>query len=205
MSRWRGWWRIVRADQWGVYFVGALLGMALPALLYVTFIPAGTDIRGLGIAAALADALVTTRGALIGGIVALLGAWILLKTQLDILDGVTRAITDNLWTGSRRLRRAGADVRFVYYGVLGAVVIWGVIACSRSSQRLTFHFFGSPGLGVQLPPHGIPLRLFPAGSRRLFGDPRRCIFPRSEPVKVAAQLMSGSEELRFHGSHARLE
>ena len=27
---------------------GALLGMVLPALLYVTFLPRGTDIRGLG-------------------------------------------------------------------------------------------------------------------------------------------------------------
>ena len=41
MQRWRGWWRIVRADQWGVFFVGAILGMVLPALLYVTFLPRG--------------------------------------------------------------------------------------------------------------------------------------------------------------------
>ena len=38
LERWRGWWRIVRVDQWCVYFVGAILGMALPAMLYVTFI-----------------------------------------------------------------------------------------------------------------------------------------------------------------------
>ena len=31
MRRWRGWWRIVRADQWGVFFAGALLGMILPS------------------------------------------------------------------------------------------------------------------------------------------------------------------------------
>ncbi len=147
MTRWRGWWRIVRADQWGVYFVGALLGMALPALLYVTFIPAGTDIRGLGIAAALAEALVTTRGALIGGIVALLGSWILFKTQLDILDGVTRAVTDILWTGSRRLRHAGTDVRFVYYGVLGVVVIWGVIAL-RLTQPIILLQLGANMAGI---------------------------------------------------------
>jgi hypothetical protein len=33
MRRWRGWWRVVRADQWGVFFTGAILGMVLPALL----------------------------------------------------------------------------------------------------------------------------------------------------------------------------
>ena len=128
MRRWRGWWRIVRVDQWGIYFIGALLGMALPALLYVTFIPAGTDIRGLGVAAALAEAL-GERAAYLGLIVAFLGAWILFKTQLDILEGTTRAITDILWTGNRRLRQAPRlDVRTVYYSVLAAVVVWGVIA-----------------------------------------------------------------------------
>ena len=30
MRRWRGWWRIVSADQWGVFFTGAILGMILP-------------------------------------------------------------------------------------------------------------------------------------------------------------------------------
>ena len=30
LSRWRGWWRIVRVDQWGVYCTGAILGMMLP-------------------------------------------------------------------------------------------------------------------------------------------------------------------------------
>ncbi len=57
MRRWRGWWRIVRADQWGVFAGGAVLGMVLPALLYVTFLPPGIDIQGLGISAALASSV----------------------------------------------------------------------------------------------------------------------------------------------------
>jgi hypothetical protein len=129
MARWRGWWRIVRVDQWGVYFVGALLGMILPALLYVTFVPAGSDIRGLGIAAALAHAVAQQKGALFGGVIAILGVWILFKAQLDILEGMTRAVTDILWTGSRRIRQwRGGDVRFVYYAVLTVVILWGMVA-----------------------------------------------------------------------------
>jgi len=129
MGRWRGWWRIVYADQWGVYFLGALLGMTLPGLLYVTFIPAGTTLGGLGIAAALADAIAATKGALFGGSIALLGVWILFKAQLDILEGTTRAITDILWTGSRRVRAwRGGDVRLVYYTVLACAILWGVVA-----------------------------------------------------------------------------
>ena len=129
MERWRGWWRIVRADQWGVFFIGAILGMVLPALLYVRFLPEGTDIRGLSIGAALAQAVGATAGPLLAGAIAFLGAWILFKTQLDNLEGMTRAITDILWTGSPRVRTwRGGDVRAVYYGVLAVIVVWGIIA-----------------------------------------------------------------------------
>jgi hypothetical protein len=129
LERWRGWWRIVRVDQWGVYFVGAMLGMTLPGLLYVTFVPAGSDIRGLGIAAALAQAVATQKGAIFGGAIAILGVWILFKTQLDILEGMTRAVTDILWTGSSRIRSwRGGDVRIVYYTVLAIITVWGIIA-----------------------------------------------------------------------------
>jgi Mn2+/Fe2+ NRAMP family transporter len=129
MRRWEGWWQIVRADQWGVFCAGSLLGMALPALLYVTFLPRGDEIRGLGIAAALAHGVAAQAGAALGGSIAFLGAWILFKTQLDLLEGMVRAITDILWTGSRRLRTwRGGDVRAVYYAVLALVVAWGVVA-----------------------------------------------------------------------------
>jgi len=129
MKRWARWWRIVRVDQWGVFFTGAMLGMTLPALLYVTFVPAGSDIRGLGIAAALAQAVTTQKGAIFGGIIAIIGVWILFKAQLDILEGMTRAVTDILWTGSARIRAwRGGDVRFVYYSVLALISVWGILA-----------------------------------------------------------------------------
>jgi len=129
LKRWRGWWRIIRVDQWGVYFTGAILGMAFPALLYVTFVPAGSDIRGLGIAAALAQAVATQKGAIFGGAIAILGVWILFKAQLDILEGMTRGITDILWAGSARIRAwRGGDVRVVYYSVLTVLSVWGILA-----------------------------------------------------------------------------
>jgi hypothetical protein len=128
-ARWRGWWRIVRVDQWVIFFVGALLGMMLPALLYVTFVASGTDIKGLAISAVLAQTIGATAGPWLGVGVAFLGVWILFKTQLDCVEGMTRSITDILWTGSARVRAwRGGDVRAVYYTVLAAVVVWGIIA-----------------------------------------------------------------------------
>ena len=129
MKRWRGWWRIISADQWGVFFAGAVLGMVLPAMIYVTFLTRGTNIQGLGISAALAQAISGTSGALLGSFIAFLGAWVLFKTQLDQLEGMVRAITDILWTGSDRVRAwRGGDVRAVYYTVLAAIVLWGIVA-----------------------------------------------------------------------------
>jgi hypothetical protein len=129
LGRWRGWWRIVRMDQWGIFFVGALLGMMLPALLYVTFVASGTDIKGLAIAAVLAQSVGSSAGTGLGIVIALLGAWILFKTQLDCVEGMTRSITDILWTGNQKVRAwRGGDVRAVYYSVLAAVVVWGIIA-----------------------------------------------------------------------------
>ncbi|MFQ5704551.1 MAG: Nramp family divalent metal transporter [Gemmatimonadales bacterium] len=148
MERWRGWWRIVRVDQWGIYFIGAVLGMALPALLYVTFVPAGTDLRGLGVAAALAQELRAQVGPFLGVFVALLGGWVLFKTQLDTLEGMTRAITDILWTGNRRIReREGGDVRLVYYAVLAIVVVWGIVAL-RLTQPIVLLQLGANMAGV---------------------------------------------------------
>ena len=146
--RWKGWWRIVRADQWGVFFIGAILGMLLPALLYTTFLPRGTDIRGLGISAALASAIGERSGPVLAGTIAFLGAWILFKTQLDTMEGMVRAITDLLWTGSRRARAwRGGDVRAIYYVVLGAVAVWGIIAL-RLAQPIVLLQIGANIAGV---------------------------------------------------------
>ncbi len=129
LQRWRGWWRIVRADQWGIFFAGSLLGMALPAILYTAAIPVGTDMRGLAIASELARALAERGGQTVPVVLALLSVWILFKAQLDILEATVRSITDILWSASARLRAwRGGDVRAVYFGVLAVVVGWGLFA-----------------------------------------------------------------------------
>ena len=148
MQRWRGWWRVVRADQWGVFFTGGLLGMVLPAMLYVTFLERGTDIRGLAIAAELAFGVGARAGARLAGVIALLGAWMLFKTQLDQMEALIRGLTDMLWTASDGVRTwARGDVRKVYYTVLAAIVVWGLIAL-RLVQPIALLLIGANVAGV---------------------------------------------------------
>jgi hypothetical protein len=81
-------------------------------------------------------------------VIAFIGVWLLFKTQLDILEGMVRAITDILWTGSRRLRAwRGGDVRAIYYAVLAAVVLWGVVAL-RLAQPIVLLQLGANVGGV---------------------------------------------------------
>jgi hypothetical protein len=133
LGRWRGWMTIAGIDQWLVFAPGALLAMGLLAMLYVTFVAPGVDIRGLGAAAQLSDAIALRGNVALSYLVALIGAWVLFKTQLDILDGSVRAVTDLAWAGSRRVRKwRGGDVRAVYYTVLGVVICWGIVALGLS-------------------------------------------------------------------------
>jgi hypothetical protein len=131
-----------------VFFAGAILGMMLPALLYVTFLPRGTDIQGLGISAALASAVGAHAGTAVATVIAFLGAWILFKTQLDNFEGMVRAVTDILWTGSDRVRAwRGGDVRAVYYTVLAILVVWGIIAL-RLAQPIVLLKIGANVAGA---------------------------------------------------------
>jgi hypothetical protein len=148
LEAWKGWWRIVAFDQWVIFFGGIFFGMGLPALLYTAFVEPGKDIRGLAIAAELANAMTARGQAVLAFLVALMGAWVLFKTQLDILDGTVRALTDIIWSSSRRAREwRDGDVRYVYYALLAALVVWGVIAL-RLTQPIVLLQLGANMAGI---------------------------------------------------------
>jgi hypothetical protein len=98
------------------------------------------------VAAALADAVQTEVGGFLAFVVALMGVWILFKTQLDLLEGMVRGLTDILWTGSKKLRAAG-DVRRIYYPILAVVVVAGLIIL-RLPQPLALLALGANMAGI---------------------------------------------------------
>jgi hypothetical protein len=130
MARWRTWWRYLAADQYWLWMGGAFLGMLLTTILATTVIEPGTDIRGLGVGARIADGVSTITGSgALRVLTAITGFWILFSTQVGIMDGFIRNITDTLWTGSAAVRRwRGGDVRAVYYTTGAVLLAWGCIA-----------------------------------------------------------------------------
>ncbi len=127
MSAWGQWWKYLWIDQGVLFGIGCVVGMYLCVVCAYGIIPHGTDIAGLAAGAYQADYLAQKIGRIMWFLTLITGFWVLFGTQLSIVDGFTRVVTDHLWTGSERVRRVG-DVRYIYYAILAIFVIWGCIA-----------------------------------------------------------------------------
>ncbi len=143
LRSWRGWWRFVSVDQWGIFFVGSLVGMALTSALTLQYVPAGAEVEAWAVANMQATGIASVHGQLFWYLTLLSGLWILFSTQLGIVDGLPRSVTDILWSGSAAVREwRGGDVRVVYYSVLAAFAIWGCIGLNLA-QPLTLIVLGA--------------------------------------------------------------
>ncbi|MHB1131339.1 MAG: Nramp family divalent metal transporter [Chloroflexota bacterium] len=122
----KGWWRLLQIDQWGVFWLGGMLGMLLPAVLYVTMLPRGQALPSWGIAVSPASGLQQIMGPSGFYLIVFFGFWILFSTAISNIDLVCRQVTDMLWFASDNVRNwAKRDIRRVYYTILGLIVIWG--------------------------------------------------------------------------------
>jgi len=116
LAKWRQWWRYLRVDLCWLWMAGCLVGVGLPALLALQFLPRSAALRGDAAGAVLAGALGAHHATV--WVLALVTAfWILLSTQLGVTAGFVRSVTDVLWTSGAggRLRPAA-----IYLGALAA-------------------------------------------------------------------------------------
>jgi hypothetical protein len=140
LQRWRGWWRYILSDQLLVWMPGCFLGMALPALLSIEFsrqsVLYGKD-------QPYSEPLIAADGLRQSGV---LGEWshllwlislgvglmVFLPSQMSILDDFVRRWTDILWTANKRVRTSmhRDQVRFLYYSLLAAYVLWSFISAT---------------------------------------------------------------------------
>jgi hypothetical protein len=99
----------VRTDFWYLWTAGCLAGMALPALLAAHFATRGEIWTGVGAPVWLAQAVGWRYGFVVWTLVLLTGFAILALTQVGIVEGFARSVTDILWTARARSRAPGAE------------------------------------------------------------------------------------------------
>jgi hypothetical protein len=135
LSRFREWMRYVRFEQAWIFGFGCFLGMGLPALMTVQFVPPGADVTG-GWATAVyqAQGIAAAFGPTAWFLTLLNGFWILFSTQLGLTDAFARTVTDIVWSSSPRVRvLVKEDVRKVYYALLVLYAVFGMWAIRQAT------------------------------------------------------------------------
>jgi hypothetical protein len=127
---WRRWYGLLRLDMWGVFFVGAILGMLLPTILMARAVDlSGRTPTTENVPTFVAAALEPQYGRPVFYVVLLMGVFILFSTQLGIFEAMVRVTTDGAHGTSPRLRRLieGDPRRFYYPFMILLLVAIGVI------------------------------------------------------------------------------
>ena len=122
---WRRWYRLLMIDMWGVFFVGAMLGMLLPTILMTRAVEiAGEGPTQANVPTFVAEVLQGEYGSFVFYVVLMLGVVILFSTQLGIFEGMVRVTTDSAHASSSKLRaRIEGDPRKFYYPFMIALLI----------------------------------------------------------------------------------
>jgi len=137
---WKRWFRFLLTDQWGVFFVGAMIGMFVPSVLVRALASApGASMPTTANIAVYAATELGKRGAFFFFFLLIIGAMILFKTQTSVLEILIRNVTDSAIAVSPLLRkRIDGDPRRAYYltAVLFIIVISVIIHLALPAQLL---------------------------------------------------------------------
>ena len=87
LKRFKEWWKYVRFEQYGIWLIGCFVGIALPAMLTIAFVPTGQEIDQWSAAGFQAEGLAEKGGRVMWYLTLLCGFWVLFSTQLSGVDG----------------------------------------------------------------------------------------------------------------------
>ena len=177
LPRWRRWYRHVMRDQLVVWMPACFIGLALPAMLSVQFLPFGTQSDDWGMAVMTAggvqQSVTRSSGAALGNfcwfMTIFCGFLVLAPTLCQTADGVIRRWVDVFWTSSARMRRMKDEaVKSVYFKVLVGYALFGLVMLSLPPGMLITYatMFYNIALGVSCwHTLGINLTLLPPALR----------------------------------------
>jgi hypothetical protein len=135
LPRWRRWYRHVMRDQLVVWMPACFIGLALPSMLSVQFVPRGKvadDWTVAGMTAGGVENHINTQwgpevGHLFWYLTLLCGFLVLAPTMASTIDGFVRRWVDVFWTSSARLREWETKrIRNLYFYVLSGYSVFGL-------------------------------------------------------------------------------
>jgi hypothetical protein len=127
-SKWLGWIRHVRRDQ-AIWIAASVIGMALPCMMSLEFIR-NASVAGDRVAAMSAEGIASrypSYAGLFWFLTLFCGFLVLAPGQVSVGDQIARRWTDMIWTASARVKTLNIKVNHVYYTILVAYGICGLI------------------------------------------------------------------------------
>lgn len=133
VGRFRGWYRFLLRDQLLVWMPACFVGIALPSMLSVQFLPRGTQAKDWVAAGMTADGLRDAAGPVLGQFFWLMtlfcGFLVLTPAAVTTFDGALRRWVDLCWTAIPLVRRWDPHrIRWLYFGALCGYAMFGLTA-----------------------------------------------------------------------------
>jgi hypothetical protein len=148
VERFRRWFRFVVRDQLIVWMPACFIGIALPSMLSVQFLPRGTQATDWAAAGMTADALRTAVGPRFGQYFWLMtlfcGFLVLAPSAATTADGVLRRWVDVCWTAIPRVRKLEEhNIRKLYFAALCFYGIFGLISMTLWNPQQLLKWAGN--------------------------------------------------------------
>ena len=132
LARWKGWLGHVQREQLWIWMPACFIGIALPSMLSVQFLPRGTVLADKNLAAAMtAGGVQEAAGPFFGPIfwymTMFCGLLVLMTSMVSTADGVLRRWVDVCWTALPSLRKWDTKhIGKLYFGVLCIYAVCGM-------------------------------------------------------------------------------
>ncbi|MGE0129838.1 MAG: Nramp family divalent metal transporter [Blastocatellales bacterium] len=150
MPRWKRWMKHIRRDQLALWMPAAFIGLALPSMLSVEFLPRGTSANSWVLAGMTADGVMGRIGGTLGAfcwyMILFCGFLALLPNSTANADGFMRRWVDVCWSSAKWMRKIDPrKIGKLYFGILIGYFVIAAIFLSFASPRWLIVVYGNLG------------------------------------------------------------
>lgn len=137
LERWKGWYQRVVRDQLYIWLPACIIGVALPSMLSLEFLPRDVKVSDWTAAGMTADGVNHRVGGALGAFywyaILFCGFLVLVPSTSSSADGFVRRWVDASWTALPQLRKMEVHkVRYIYFGFLLVFFANGVVLLSTA-------------------------------------------------------------------------